>query len=276
MSTVTVKEPVSCTVSWIALEFANLELATQYHAHLRFRAQAPRAGPSLWPQGFWSSGIPGVAAAGGLNGPSPTFTLPFLDYETTYEVQVALDSGFVDGLATTTFSTPDLSEVGLMPLSPGDGTLGLRMSEPTSDGRVDGYLVQWKSGDEEYDDMGTLERQRTCPAPGTGSTPSPGWTTASSTPCGRWPTTTTASVCRPGRSRSRRRPSQQSGHGSAHHQRRRPGGRDPDGGTADIEDADGLDNAVYIYQWLAMAPTYPGQRAQATRWWRPTRGRPSG
>ena len=101
-----------------------------------------------------------------MNGPSPAFTLTDLAYETTYEVQAALDSGFVDGLATTTFSTPNLSEVGLTPLSPGDGTLGLRMTRPTSEGRVDGYLLQWKSGDEEYDDTDTSERQADVPGSG--------------------------------------------------------------------------------------------------------------
>ena len=101
-----------------------------------------------------------------MNGPSPSFTLPDLAYETTYEVQAALDSGFVDGLATTTFSTPNLSEAGLTPLSPGDGTLGLRMTRPTSEGRVDGYVLQWKSGDEEYDDTDTSERQADVPGSG--------------------------------------------------------------------------------------------------------------
>ena len=166
VSLVKVKEPVSCTVSWIALEFANLDTATEYHAHLRFRAQGSSSWTVLWPQGFWSSGLPGLAAGGALNGPSPTFTLPFLDYDTTYEVQVALESGFVDGLATTTFSTPNLSEVYLTHLSPGDGTLGLRMSEPDSGGQVDGYLVQWKSGDEEYDETDNSERQADVPGSG--------------------------------------------------------------------------------------------------------------
>ena len=166
VSLVKVKEPVSCNVSWIALQFANLDMATEYHAHLRFRVQGSSSWTVLWPQGFWSSGIPGLAAGGALNGPSPTFTLPFLDYDTTYDVQVALDGGFVDGLATTTFSTPDLSEVGLAPLSPGDGTLGLRMTRPTSEGRVVGYLLQWKSGDEEYDDTDTSERQADVPGSG--------------------------------------------------------------------------------------------------------------
>ena len=166
VSLVKVREPVSCTVSWIALQFANLDTATEYHAHLRFRAQGSSSWTALWPQGFWSSGIPGLAAGGALNGPSPTFTLPFLDYDTAYEVQVALESGFVDGLATTTFSTPNLSEVYLTPLSPGDGTLGLRMSEPDSGGQVVGYLVQWKSGDEEYDETDTSERQADVPGSG--------------------------------------------------------------------------------------------------------------
>ena len=166
VSLVKVKEPVSCTISWIALEFTNLKTATEYHAHLRFRAQGSSSWTVLWPQGFWSSGIPGLAAGGALNGPSPTFTLPFLDYDTTYEVQVALESGFVDGLAATTFSTPNLSEVYLTPLSPGDGTLGLRMSEPDSGGQVVGYLVQWKSGDEEYDETDTSERQADVPGSG--------------------------------------------------------------------------------------------------------------
>ncbi len=159
VSLVKVKEPISCTVTFVALEFVNLEAATEYQAHLRFRAQGSSSWTVLSPRGFWSSGIPGGAARGELSGPSPAFTLTDLAYETIYEVQAALDSGFVDGLATTTFSTPNLSEAGLMPLSPGDGTLVLRMTRPTSEGRVDGYLLQWKSGDEEYDDTDTSERQ---------------------------------------------------------------------------------------------------------------------
>ena len=166
VSTIRVKEPISCTVTFVALEFVNLEAATEYQAHLRFRAQGSSIWTVLSPRGFWSSGIPSLAAGGALNGPSPAFTLPDLAYETTYEVQAALDSGFVDGLATTTFTTPNLSEVGLTPLSPGDGTLGLRMTRPTSEGRVDGYLLQWKSGDEEYDDTDTSERQADVPGPG--------------------------------------------------------------------------------------------------------------
>ena len=166
VSLVKVKEPISCTVTFVALEFVNLDTATEYQAHLRFRAQGSSIWTVLSPQGFWSSGIPSGAARGELNGPSPAFTLTDLAYETTYELQAALDSGFVDGLAATTFSTPNLSEVGLMPLSPGDGTLGLRMSEPDSGGQVAGYLVQWKSGDEEYDETDTSERQADVPGSG--------------------------------------------------------------------------------------------------------------
>ena len=166
VSLVKVKEPISCTVTFVALEFANLDSATEYQAHLRFRAQGSSNWTVLSPQGFWSSGLPSGAARGELNGPSPAFTLTDLAYETTYVVQAALDSGFVKGLAATTFSTPNLSEVGLMPLSPGDGTLGLRMTRPTSEGRVDGYLLQWKSGDEEYDDTDTSERQADVPGSG--------------------------------------------------------------------------------------------------------------
>ena len=166
VSLVKVKEPISCTVTFVALEFVNLDTATEYHAHLRFRVQGSSSWTVLSPQGFWSSGLPSGAGRGELNGPSPSFTLPDLAYETAYDVQAALDSGFVDGLATTTFNTPDLSEAGLTSLSPGDGTLGLRMTRPTSEGRVDGYLLQWKSGDEEYDDTDTSERQADVPGPG--------------------------------------------------------------------------------------------------------------
>ena len=166
VSTIRVKEPISCAVSFVSLEFVNLEAATEYQAHLRFRAQGSSSWTVLSPQGFWSSGLPSGAGRGELNGPSPSFTLPDLAYETAYDVQAALGSGFVDGLATTTFSTPDLSEAGLTSLSRGDGTLGLRMTRPTSEGRVDGYLLQWKSGDEEYDDTDTSERQADVPGPG--------------------------------------------------------------------------------------------------------------
>ena len=166
VSTVRVKEPISCTVTFVALEFVNLEPDTEYQAHLRFRVQGSSSWTVLSPQGFWSSGVPSRAARGELNGPSPALTLTDLAYDTTYEVQAALDSGFVDGLGTTTFSIPDLSAVGMTPLSPGDGTLGLRMTRPTSEGQVAGYLLQWKSGDEEYDDTDISERQADVPGSG--------------------------------------------------------------------------------------------------------------
>ena len=168
VASVNVKLPIKCTVSWIALEFANLDEATSYQAHLRFRVQGTQSWTVLWPQGFWSSNDPNKAAAGELNGASPTFTLADLDYGATYEVQAALDIRFVDGLATTSFSTPDLSEVGLMPLSPGNNVLGARWHEPTSEGQVTGYLVQWKSGSEEYDGTDTSERQADVPGSGDG------------------------------------------------------------------------------------------------------------
>ena len=114
----------------------------------------------------WITGAACPALASEMDGPSPTFTLTDLDYGTTYEVQAALDDGFVDGLATTAFSTPDLSEVDLLPLSPGNHVLSLRFHAPTSEGRVVGYLVQWKSGSEEYD--GTDESERQADVPGSG------------------------------------------------------------------------------------------------------------
>ena len=82
VSLVTVGD-ISCAVTGIELEFANLDSATEYTAHLRFRAQSTQSWTVLWPQGFSSSGIPCLAAGGALNGPSPTFTLTDLDYETT-------------------------------------------------------------------------------------------------------------------------------------------------------------------------------------------------
>ena len=168
VASVKVNDDISCTVTWIALEFANLDEGTRYQAHLRFRVQGAQSWTVLWPQGFWSSNDPNKAAAGELNGASPTFTLTDLDYGVTYEVQAALDIRFVDGLANTSFSTPNLSEVGLMSLSPGNSVLGARWHEPTSEGRVTGYLVQWKSGDEEYDGTDDSERQADVPGSGDG------------------------------------------------------------------------------------------------------------
>ena len=55
-----------------------------------------------------------------------------------------------------------------MPLSPGNSVLGARWHEPTSEGRVTGYLVQWKSGDEEYDGTDDSERQADVPGSGDG------------------------------------------------------------------------------------------------------------
>ena len=238
VSLVKVKEPVSCTVSWIALEFANLDKATEYHAHLRFRAQGSSNWTVLWPQGFWSSGVPSGAARGELNGPSPAFTLTDLAYETTYEVQAALDGGFVDGLATTTFSTPNLSEVGLMPLSPGDGTLGLRMTRPASEGQVAGYLVQWKSGDEEYDETDTSERQADVPGSGDREYTITGLDNGVGVP----PIDTKGTPEAPPNSPARGAPTisgtAQVGETLTAH-------------TDGIEDDAGLADAVYSYQWLA-------------------------
>ena len=252
VSTIRVKEPISCTVTFVALEFVNLEAATEYQAHLRFRAQGSSSWTVLSPRGFWSSGIPSLAAGGALSGPSPAFTLTDLAYETTYEVQAALDSGFVDGLAATTFTTPNLSGAGLTPLSPGDGTLGLRMSRPASEGRVDGYLLQWKSGDEEYDDTDTSERQADVPGPGdleytiTGLDNGVEYTVRAmayndngvGVPSSEVRGTPEAPPNRPARGAPTISGTAQVGETLT---------ADTDG----IEDDDGLADAVYSYQWLA-------------------------
>ena len=54
--------------------------------------------------------------------------------------------------------------MGLIPLSPSHATLSLRWHEPTSGGQVVGYLVPWKSGDEEYDDTDASERRADAPS----------------------------------------------------------------------------------------------------------------
>ena len=259
VSLVKVKEPISCTVTFVALEFVNLDTATEYQAHLRFRAQGRSSWTVLSPQGFLSSGLSSGAARGELNGPSPAFTLTDLAYETTYEVQAALDSGFVDGLATTTFSTPNLSEVGLTPLSPGDGTLGLRMTRPTSGGRVDGYLLQWKSGDEEYDDTDTSERQADVPGPGdrehtiTGLDNGVEYTLRAmayndngvGVPSSEVRGTPEAPPNSPARGAPTISGTAQVGETLT-------------ADTEGIEDDDGLDDAVYSYQWLADAADISG------------------
>ena len=259
VSTIRVKEPISCTVTFVALEFVNLDTATEYQAHLRFRAQGSSSWTVLSPQGFLSSGLSSGAARGELNGPSPAFTLTDLAYETTYEVQAALDSGFVDGLATTTFSTPNLSEVGLTPLSPGDGTLGLRMTRPTSGGRVDGYLLQWKSGDEEYDDTDTSERQADVPGPGdrehtiTGLDNGVEYTLRAmayndngvGVPSSEVRGTPEAPPNSPARGAPTISGTAQVGETLT-------------ADTEGIEDDDGLDDAVYSYQWLADAADISG------------------
>ena len=259
VSTIRVKEPISCTVTFVALEFVNLDTATEYQAHLRFRAQGRSSWTVLSPQGFLSSGLSSGAARGELNGPSPAFTLTDLAYETTYEVQAALDSGFVDGLATTTFSTPNLSEVGLTPLSPGDGTLGLRMTRPTSGGRVDGYLLQWKSGDEEYDDTDTSERQADVPGPGdrehtiTGLDNGVEYTLRAmayndngvGVPSSEVRGTPEAPPNSPARGAPTISGTAQVGETLT-------------ADTEGIEDDDGLDDAVYSYQWLADAADISG------------------
>ena len=93
----------------------------------------------------------------------PAFSLNGLDYGTTYEVQAALDDQFLTGLTTTTVTTPDLPGPGYFSTSPGDGNIHTRWSPPNSGGEVKGYIVQWKSGDEDYDGTETSERQAKVP-----------------------------------------------------------------------------------------------------------------
>ena len=238
VASVNVKQPIKCTVSSIALEFANLDPETQYQAHLRFRAQSTQSWTVLWPQGFWSSGIPELAAQGKLNGASPTFTLTDLDYGVTDEVQAALDSGFVDGLATTSFSTPDLSEVGFLPLSPGNNVLRTRWHEPTSKGRVVGYLVQWKSGDEEYDGTDTSERQADVPGSGDGEHTITGLGNGVGVPSEEFKGTPQPPPTSPAEGAPAISGTAQAGETLT---------AETDG----INDADGLSNVAYSYQWLA-------------------------
>ena len=245
------KDPASCAVSHFSLAFTNLDAATDYDAFLRYRAVGAQDWIHLSSQQFWSTdltkGLPGngncqmgCGENGDLNGPPPAFSLTGLDYGTTYEVQAALDDQFLDGLATTTVTTPDLPGSGYFSASPGNGNIHTRWSPPNSGAEVKGYIVQWKSGAEDYDGTETSERQAKVPGSesreytmrvmahnddGIGvpsdeikATPLP----PPNSPATGAPTITgTAQV-----------------------------GETLTALTGDIADADGLTNATYDYQWL--------------------------
>ena len=96
------------------------------------------------------------------------------------------------------------------------GTLGLRMTKPASEGQVVGYLVQWKSGDEEYDDTDTSKRQADVPGSGDREHTITGLDNGVSMPSSEVKGTPEPPPNSPAR-------------GRAHHQRDGPGGRDADG-----------------------------------------------
>ena len=132
-------------------------------AYVHFRAQGIQEWINVEPQAFWSSSDPNDAAAGELNRDRPTFRLAELGSNTTYEVQAALDEDFIDGVASTTFTTPNLPTPGAASLSMGSRSVTLRWGAPNTEGPVVGYLVQWKSGGEEYDGGPDSDRQDDVP-----------------------------------------------------------------------------------------------------------------
>ena len=102
----------------------------------------------LWPQGFWSSGIPGGAARGELNGAAPSFTLDRLDRNTVYHVQAALDGSFNSGVVTATFTTPAEEPdppTNVRIIGDTNNSLTVSWVRPSYDGgtAVTGYKVQW-------------------------------------------------------------------------------------------------------------------------------------
>ena len=244
---------ISCYGTRYELYYANLEPSTFYVAYVRFRAQGAQEWTGVGPQGFWSSADPTLALQGELVGDRPVFRLGNLDSNTTYEVQAALDENFIDGVASATFTTPNLPVTPTPTMSRGTRSLALAWGAPNTPARVVGYLVQWKSGSEEYDDSDGSERQADVTGNGNG-----GEHTITGLTNGVEYTVRVVAYNDDGVGV----PSDEL-RGTPEAPPNSPAtGKPTISGTvrvgetltasaSDIEDADGMDNATFAYQWLA-------------------------
>ncbi len=136
-------QSITMTGATITVSIANTD-GNNRAVHLRHRTA---------PSGQWGSADPIDTAESSVE-----FTLGGLVENTEYEVQASLDSTFPsDGSRSVLFSTT--STGGTVPGAPAitsvaaaDGRLTVDWTASTDDGGagISGYIVQWKSGDEEF------------------------------------------------------------------------------------------------------------------------------
>ena len=134
---------ITQTLADVTVTVANLQNAS-HTVYLRYRVEG-----GSWPAAANQS-TPTTGAA-------VTFTLSGLTGNTEYDVAASLDSTFMSGVKTATFTTS--------PTKPGkarnlfislesDGSLLVAWDPPQNDGgsAITGYTVQWKSGSESFGD----------------------------------------------------------------------------------------------------------------------------
>ena len=126
----------------VRVSLANQDDASET-IHLRYRPTTPA-------DAEWST----TQTADITTETSVGFTLSDLLAVTEYEVQASLDSTFPAGASLgTTFTTLDsvLGAPTSLNVVSGDGELLVSWSPPASGDEVGAYIVQWKSGEEEFD-----------------------------------------------------------------------------------------------------------------------------
>ena len=167
-------------------------------------------------------------------------------------MQAALDGDFLEGLATSPSRTADLLEPAWLYASQGSNNIGLRWSPPNSGGEVGGYIVQWKSGTEDYDGTDTAERQAKEPGSDTLAH------TIDRLDNGEEYTLRVMAYNNDGIGVPSdeikaipQSPAQQPGNGSARHQRNGSGGRDSEGGHVRHFGRRRRDQRIVTYRWLA-------------------------
>ena len=126
----------------VTVTVANLQNAA-HTVYLRYRAEGGN-----WPAAANQS-TPTTGAA-------ITFTLTGLTGNTDYDVEASLDSTFVSGVKTASFTTsptkPGKDQESVDASTTESGTLFITWQAPDSDGgsAITGYTVQWKSGTQSF------------------------------------------------------------------------------------------------------------------------------